>query len=103
LDIAAPTSGAWSGVAIYQDPSLTANIDISAGPTWNISGLAYLPHSSVTVSSPIGKSSQGANCFVLVTDNITINGTGSIFANDTQCPSAGLTTPQGGHRGTLVN
>jgi Flp pilus assembly protein TadG len=103
LDIAAPTSGAWSGVAIYQDPSLTTNIDISAGPTWNISGLVYLPHSSVTVSSPIGKSSQGASCFVVVADNISINGTGSIFANDNQCSSAGLTTPQGGHRGTLVN
>jgi len=107
LDITAPTSGAWSGVAIYQDPSLTTNVDISLSgnsPTWNISGLVYLPHSSVTMSGAVGKSSQGANCLVLVADNITINGTGSIFANDTQCPSAGLTTPQGGgHRGTLVN
>jgi hypothetical protein len=106
LNIAAPTSGAWSGVAIYQDPSLTTNVDISAAgnsPTWNISGLVYLPHSSVTLSGAVGKSSQGTNCLVIVADNITINGTGSIFANDNQCSSAGLTTPQGGHRGTLVN
>jgi hypothetical protein len=40
---------------------------------------------------------------VLVTDNLTINGTGSIFGNDTQCAVAGLTQPQGGRRGTLVN
>jgi len=106
LDIAAPTSGNWSGVAIYQDPNLTTNVNISAAgnsPTWNISGLVYLPHSSVTLSGAVGKSSQGASCFDLVVDNITINGTGNIFANDTGCSSAGLTQPGGGHRGTLVN
>jgi Flp pilus assembly protein TadG len=106
LDIAAPTSGSWSGVAIYQDPSLTTNVNISAAgnsPTWNISGLVYLPHSSVTFSGAVNKSSQGQTCFALVVDNITINGTGSIFANDTQCASAGLTMPQGNDRGKLVN
>lgn len=53
LDISAPTSGTWSGVALYQDPALTTNVDVSAAgnsPTWNISGLVYLPHSSVTFS-----------------------------------------------------
>jgi len=106
LNIAAPTSGDWSGVAVYQDPKLTTNVDISAAgnsPTWNISGLVYLPHSSVTLSGAVNKSSQGSTCFDLVVDNITINGTGSIFANDNQCSSAGLTQPGGGHRGTLVN
>jgi Flp pilus assembly protein TadG len=106
LDIAAPTSGDWSGVAIYQDPNLTKNVDISAAgntPTWNISGLVYLPHSSVTFSGAVSKSSQGVRCFELVVDNVTINGTGSIFANDDQCASAGLSQTQGGHRGTLVN
>jgi Flp pilus assembly protein TadG len=106
LDIAAPTSGVWSGVAIYQDPTLTKNIDIAAAgnsPTWNISGLVYLPHSSVTLSGAVNKSGYGASCFVLVVDNLTINGTGSIFAHDTQCVSGGLTAPQGGSRGMLVN
>jgi hypothetical protein len=106
LDIAAPTSGNWSGVAIYQDPALTNNIDISAAgnsPTWNISGLVYLPHSSVTLSGAVNKSSNGTSCFVLVVDNLTINGTGSIFAHDTQCASGGLAAPQGGSRGLLVN
>jgi Flp pilus assembly protein TadG len=106
LNITAPTSGNWSGVAIYQDPKLTTNVDISAAgnsPTWNISGLVYLPHAGVTLSGAVGKSGQGSNCFELVVDNLTINGTGSIFANDTQCAAAGLTQPRGGHRGTLVN
>ena len=106
LDIAAPTSGIWSGVAIYQDPSLTTNVDIAAAgnsPTWNITGLAYLPNSNVTLSGAVGKSSAGASCFELVTGNLTINGTGNIFANDTGCASAGLNQLGGGHRGTLVN
>jgi hypothetical protein len=106
LNIAAPTSGDWSGVAIYQDPKLTTNVDVSAAgnsPTWNITGLVYLPHASVTFSGAVNKSSLGATCFELVADNVTINGTGAIFANDTQCAAAGLTQPRGGHRGTLVN
>ena len=106
LDIAAPTSDTWSGVAIYQDPSLTKNVDISAAgnsPTWNISGLVYLPHSSVTLSGAVNKSGTGASCFEMVVDNLTINGTGDIFANDTQCPAAGLNQTRGGNRGTLVD
>jgi hypothetical protein len=111
LNIAAPTSGPWSGIAIYQDPNLTDNggdLDISAAgnsPTWNITGMVYLPHSSVTFSGAVNKSSNGASRFGMVVDNITINGTGDIFANDTQCSSAGLTLPQSlsGHRGTLAN
>ena len=105
LDIAAPTSGAWSGVAIYQDPSLTTNVNLSYSgnsPTWNLTGLVYLPHASVTLSGAVNKSSKGQRCFTMVVDNITINGTGSIFANDTQCQAAGLAQPQS-VRGTLVN
>lgn len=106
LDIAAPASGTWSGVALYQDPALTRNVDISAAgnsPTWNISGLVYLPHSSVTLSGAVSKSSTGARCFEMVVDNLTINGTGDIFANDNQCAAAGLNQTRGGSRGMLVN
>ena len=97
LDIQAPTSGAWSGVALYQDPSLTSGVDISAAgnsPTWDITGLVYLPHSSVTFSGAVNKSSNGASCFGLVVDNITINGTGSILAHGS-CAQAGLNLPTG--------
>jgi Flp pilus assembly protein TadG len=106
LDITAPTDGTWSGVAIYQDPSLTKNVDVSAAgntPTWDITGLVYLPHSSVTLSGAVNKSSQGSRCFELVVDNITVNGTGDIFANDDQCDAAGLNQTRGGNRGMLVN
>ncbi len=95
LDITAPTSGAWSGVAIYQDPNLTSGVNISAAgnsPTWDITGLVYLPHSSVTISGAVNKSSNGQSCFVMVMNDVTINGTGDI--NDSGgCKAAGLTMP----------
>lgn len=106
LDIQAPTSGNWSGVALYQDPSLTTGVDISeAGndPTWNITGLVYLPNASVTFSGAVNKSSNGAACFGMVVDNLTINGTGSILTSGA-CEDAGLTLPTGTSygRGMLV-
>jgi hypothetical protein len=66
LDITAPTSGAWKGVAIYQDPNLTSGVNISAAgnsPTWDITGLVYLPHSSVTFSGAVNKSSKRTTLF----------------------------------------
>lgn len=106
IDITAPTSGNWSGVALYQDPDLTSGVDISyAGndPTWDITGLVYLPHSSVTFSGVVNKSTNGKACFVLVMDNLTINGTGKIFSQS-ECTQAGLTMPTGQvtSRGQLV-
>jgi Putative Flp pilus-assembly TadE/G-like len=95
LDFPAPTSGTWKGIAIYQDPALTTGVDISAAgnsPTWDITGVVYLPHSSVTFSGAVNKSSNGASCFELVVDNITINGTGSILAHG-GCAAAGVTLP----------
>ena len=95
LNFNAPTSGTWSGVAIYQDPALTAGVDISAAgatPTWNISGLVYLPHSSVLFSGAVNKSNNGASCFAMVVDNITINGTGEILKTGA-CAAAGLNLP----------
>src|SRR6185437_10388224 len=68
LDITPPTSGTWSGIAIYQDPNLTTNVNVSYSgnsPTWNISGLVYLPQASVTISGAVNKSSSGATCFAL--------------------------------------
>jgi len=98
LDLTAPTSGPWSGVAIYQDPSLTSGLDVSAAgnsPTWNITGLVYMPHASVTLKGAIDKSNAGKSCVVMVADNFTISGTAGILKTDIgQCPQAGLKMPQ---------
>lgn len=107
LDLQAPTSGPWSGVAVYQDPGLTDGVDVSSAgnsPTWDITGLVYLPHSNVTFSGAVNKSSNGASCFVLVTYTLQINGTGNILSDMGQCAAAGLTMPsnQLPGRGQLV-
>lgn len=108
LDIVAPKTGNWSGVAIYQDPNLTSGLDIEFkgnDPTWNVTGLVYLPHSTVTLSGAINKSSYGDSCMVMVVDNLTINGTGYIFSqSQSGCTQAGLTMPsaQIPSRGSLV-
>ena len=107
LDITAPTSGPWSGVAIYQDPQLTSGVDISAAgtsPTWKITGLVYLPHSTVTLNGAVNKSSNGQSpCFALVIDSVIIKGAGNILPNG-GCVAAGLQMPTGlsPGRGQLV-
>ncbi|HEV2363874.1 MAG TPA: pilus assembly protein TadG-related protein [Caulobacteraceae bacterium] len=93
VDIAAPSSGTWDGVSIYTDPSLTSGVDMSAAgnsPTLDLSGVLYMPHSSITLSGAINHATHGLSCFLLVDDNLTINGTGSIFSNPQgQCAQAG--------------
>jgi hypothetical protein len=97
LDLTGPTSGPWSGVAIYQDPTLTSGLDVAAAgnsPTWDVTGLVYMPHASVTVKGAIDKGTAGKSCLVLVADNFTISGTAGILKTDIgQCPAAGLTMP----------
>lgn len=97
LDITPPTQGPWKGVAIYQDPSLTTGVDVSAAgnsPTWNITGLVYMPHASVNLKGAIDKSTNGKSCLVMVADNFQISGNGGINKADIgQCAQAGLTMP----------
>lgn len=95
VDIVAPTSGDWSGVAMYQDPALTSGIDWSAAgstPTWKITGLVYMSKADVTVSGVVGKASNGKNCFALVVNTFQGNGTAK-FLDQSECPQAGLKPP----------
>jgi Flp pilus assembly protein TadG len=109
LDIAAPTSGPWSGVALYQDPNLidsSGNLDITYtgnNPAWEISGLIYLPKADVTFKGAVNKASNGYRCFTMVVGTLKIDGTANIFKDNNQCSQAGLNQPKGGNRGTLVN
>jgi Flp pilus assembly protein TadG len=106
LNIQAPTSGNWSGVAVYDDPAITRNVDFTyAGnnPTWDITGLTYFPNANVTMSGAVNKSSYGASCFVMVAYTLLINGTADILETG-GCPQAGLAMPVNtvGARGQLV-
>jgi hypothetical protein len=97
LDITPPTTGPWAGVAIYQDPSLTTGVNVSAAgnsPTWNISGLVYMPHATLTLKGAIDKSTNGKSCLVMVADNFQMSGNGGIMKTDIgQCQQAGLKMP----------
>ena len=72
-------------------------------PTWNITGLVYLPHSAITFSGAVNKASNGKACFVLVVDNMVINGTADILPKG-QCAAAGVGLPASPQpsRGKLV-
>jgi hypothetical protein len=73
-------------------------------PTWDITGLVYLPHSSVTFNGAVNKSSNGKSCFAMVVDNITVSGTADILPKG-ECVAAGLAMPTGdaAGRGLLVS
>ena len=99
LDIQAPKTGSFPGVAIYQDPILKSGVDITYtgnNPTWDMTGAVYLPNSNVQISGAVNKSSNGADCFVMVSNTVLINGTASIYQqspNGEGCKQAGLNMP----------
>ena len=102
IDIAAPTTGNWQGVAVYQDPAITSGVDINYDdhncPHFKISGLVYLPCSHLNFTGTIEKSSTGKACVMVVAAKVHCGG-GQISTNvnaNSDCGSAGgsgLTTP----------
>jgi Flp pilus assembly protein TadG len=106
LNIQAPTSGPWSGVAMVQDSRLNKGTDFTYTgnqPTWDLTGLVYMPKANITFSGAVNKSSFGASCFVMVSYTLLINGTASILETG-GCPQAGLNMPENqvGTRAVLV-
>ena len=100
LDITAPdknSTSPWKGMAIVQDPNLKTGLDVSAAgnsPTWDITGLIYMPHATIQLKGAIDKSTNGAQCVVMIADNFQISGTGGIAKTDIgNCAAAGLNQP----------
>ncbi len=101
LNIQAPSSplALFPGVAIYQDPSLRSGVDVTYkgnNPAWDLTGAVYLPNSNVLMSGDVNKSSNGADCFVMITNTVRINGTSNIYQqspNGEGCKQAGLNMP----------
>lgn len=94
LDFSAPRTGHWAGMAIYQHPALISGVDLTAAgntPTFNITGMLYMPHAEIRLSGAVNKAStNGLSCFGIVADNMLINGTGLSLA---ACDRAGLGLP----------
>lgn len=101
LNIQAPSSpqALFPGIAIYQDPNMNNGVDITYkgnNPAWAITGGVYLPKSNVTMSGDVNKSSNGADCFVMIANTVLINGTSNIYQQSPYaagCKTAGLTVP----------
>jgi len=99
LDLSSPQSGTWSGVAIYQNRQngstavLPQTYDGNK-PTWDVSGLVYMPYIDLTFKGIVNKSSAGYTCFALVANTFQISGNGAIYANPmSQCIQQGLVLP----------
>ena len=94
LDIAAPTSGTWSGLAILQNKNLPLQSITYTGnsPTFKITGVIDAPAVSLLAKGAVNKSSNGYSCFTLVVHDMTIKGTGDLFYVNpqAQCPQAGV-------------
>ena len=102
INIQAPSSPSalFPGIAIYQDPGLKSGVNLTYkgnNPAWDITGAVYLPNSNVTMSGDVNKSSNGAACFVMITNTILINGTSNIYQQSPDgagCQQAGLPMPK---------
>jgi Flp pilus assembly protein TadG len=116
IDIAAPTSGTFSGLAVMQSSYYTeASGDCSGSgnkagaldwcgaghaPTIEAQGALYLPNANLGFAGAISKfTGPGAlNCIGLVSKSVRVNGTGELFNNFAsgltgQCTAAGLSLP----------
>lgn len=64
----------WQGVSIYQDPSLTRNVDNTWGPsaTFNADGVVYLPNSNMLMRGIAG--SADYHCTKVVTNSLLTDG-----------------------------
>ena len=94
LSLSPPTDLAnpWQGVALYQDPKLTNNVNNTWGPgaNFNADGLVYLGNSNVVTDGDTA--SSNAKCTKFVMNQFTTNG--HVDLNFTQsastCAAIGL-------------
>jgi hypothetical protein len=76
LSLSAPIDAAnpWQGVALYQDPKLTYQVDNRWGPgaNFNANGLVYLGNSNIVTDGNTGSSNSACSKFVM--NSFTTNG-----------------------------
>jgi hypothetical protein len=103
VNMVAPTSGATSGIAMFQqrttctgNGSNSCNANLAGGGTQNINGAIYFPNNAISYSG--GSSTAGYQCTQLIADTISYTG-GSTF--NSQCSSSGTQTINATN-GTLV-
>jgi hypothetical protein len=80
----------WQGVAIYQDPALTHDVDNSwgSGAEFNADGLAYLGNSNVVTYGNMA--SSNSRCTKFVMNSLTTNGHVDLNFTQADCAAMGL-------------
>ena len=86
------TGNPWQGVALFQDPKLTNNVDNKWGPgaALNADGLVYLGNSNVVTDGVTA--SSNAKCSKFVTNSFVTNGAVNLDFDQTvsSCAAIGL-------------
>ncbi|MCF8473448.1 MAG: hypothetical protein K9G26_02020 [Emcibacter sp.] len=90
MNISAPTSGTWMGVAFFQDPrAIYANgsNDFLGGANMNIQGAVYIPSQEIGFS---GGSESTSGCLQLVGAKVTFSGNSFLYNDYADCDSMGV-------------
>ena len=84
------SSNPWRGIAMYQDPSLTTNVDLTWGPGASVyvDGIMYFPNAALTMSG--SGNSNSSNCTKLAVNKLTTNGSFNFSQNDSGCGDISL-------------
>ena len=99
VNLTAPSSGTYAGMAVIQDPAASLDTfnnggncqtncnSIQGGPNTNITGAVYIPSGNLTFSGTPNVSSSG--CLQLLADTLAWAGTPSLLVNG--CRGTGVT------------
>jgi hypothetical protein len=80
IHLVAPSSGAYSGIAIFQDRTDSNNFDTGNNFTIDVSGAIYMPGADITF--PNSLSFTGTNCTLFISRSLSIsNGNGTMSNN----------------------
>jgi len=87
VNLSAPTSGNYAGIAFYQDRNANAGTSstFNGGSGMNITGAIYMPQGSVSFNG--GNSTASPSCTQLVSWNVIFTGNSNVTNN---CPSSGM-------------
>jgi hypothetical protein len=91
LELSAPATGVWAGIALAIDPNTAQGVDFSISGNWRATGIIYAPRSTVTWSGTIDRATK--NCVVIVARDLVVDG-GRLGAANTECEQAGVVQPR---------
>jgi hypothetical protein len=72
-------------MAIYENPSLNADMSWKSGVTFSIDGVLYFPRAAFTVSGQVVSGPTG--CAKIVVGEFTLNGSVNMQQSDAACAS----------------